>query len=196
MFGFLINKNKMTQNLIVDLDETLIHTFTNRAKFDAFECKYGEIKYDFGELYGVLRPNVKSFIAWCSGNYNQIGVWSAGKREYVEIIVDLLFKGRKPAFVWCWENCDSYVNEYGLNLYHKPLEFVYDLVPGFTPKNTIFIDDALHSELCNAGNMIVVPPFHPEEFGGGPDIAFIKVKKLLKTLKTAKDVRLVEKKLN
>lgn len=186
----------MGQNIIIDLDETLIHTFTNREKFDAFEPKYGEIKYDCGNIYGVLRPNVQSFLAWCSGNYENVGVWSAGKKQYVEWIVNLLFRGRKPTFVWCWDDCDSYTNEYGMNIYHKPLEFVYDLNPGFNPTNTIFIDDALHSELCNAGNMIVIPPYNPEELNHTPDSSLVGLKKILKILKKSKDIRLTEKKLN
>lgn len=185
----------MEGNIVIDLDETLLHTYTDRAKFEAFQPKYGEEKFDLGRFYGVLRPNVKSFIGWCSGNFKEIGVWSAGQQEYVDEIVDLLFKGRKPTFVWCWDDCDSYTNEDGRAVYHKPLEFVFDLIPGFTPKNTLFIDDSAHSDICNAGNMITITPFNPEDAPQVPDNSMAELKRVIKKYKKVKDVRLVEKKI-
>lgn len=183
------------KNLVIDLDETLLHTFTDRTLFDKFEPKYGEIKYEVGNFFGVLRPNVKSFLGWCAGNFKEIGVWSAGKKEYVESIVDILFTGRKPTFVWNWNDCDVYINEYNTLIYHKPLEFIFDLYPQFNPRNTIMIDDSFHSELCNAGNMITITPFNPELMDQIPDKSLLELKKTLKTLKKIKDVRTVDKKI-
>jgi len=183
------------KNLVIDLDETLLHTYSDRGLFENFEPKYGERKFELDHCYGVLRPNVASFLGWCAGTFKHIGVWSAGQKDYVNDIVDLLFTGRKPTFVWCWEDCDAYVNDYGTMIYHKPLEFVFDTYPQFTPRDTIFIDDALHSELCNAGNMITITPFNPELMPQEPDSSLLDLKKFLKTFKKTNDVRTIDKKI-
>lgn len=179
----------MKQNLVIDLDETLIHTFRNRETFDSYQPQYGEIKYNLDDIFGVKRPNVDSFLAWCAGNYENIGVWSAGEYEYVNIIVDLLFTGRKPTFIWSWDDCDIYHDKSGNVIYNKPLEFVYDLYPEFTPLNTIFIDDASHSNICNAGNMITIKHYNPEIDGCIPDSHLLTVKSIMKKMKNSIDVR-------
>jgi len=187
------------QNLVLDLDETVLHTYNNYERWAQFECKYGEEKFQWPCItnqdivfYGVLRPNIKSFLGWCSGNYDQIGIWSAGKKEYVETMVVNLFTGRRPDFIWSWDDCDAYYDGSELT-FTKPLEFVYDSIPNCNPKNTIFIDDADHSDLCNAGNMITITPFNPERFKQVPDTSLLTLKKFLRVCKNKKDIRTIEK---
>src|SRR3989338_4538064 len=46
-------------------------------------------KYDF---WWIIRPHVEEFLIFCFSYFRVVAVWSAGKRPYVEGIVDHLFR--------------------------------------------------------------------------------------------------------
>ncbi|QIN54286.1 DNA-directed RNA Pol II C-term-like phosphatase [Cedratvirus kamchatka] len=165
--------------IVLDLDETLVHTFTNidqaieygiftdpelRSRSYYIELTDVSIEKGVGEktrLWGVVRPYVKEFLSFCFTYFRVVGVWSAGKKDYVEAIVDLLFRDLScPNFVYTFDDC----YKEGLN-YSKPLEKLYQEtnIGAFVPKNNILcLDD--RDDVCrhNIHNAIIIPPYQPE----------------------------------
>lgn len=175
--------------IVLDLDETLVHTFTDieqaieygiftdpelRSRSYYIELTDVSIEKGTGEktrLWGVVRPYTKEFLSFCFTYFRVVGVWSAGKKDYVEAIVELLFRDLSPPnFVYTFDDC----YKEGLN-YTKPLEKLYreTNIGVFVPQSKILcLDD--RDDVCrhNIHNAIIIPPYNPknlEEIKGDDD---------------------------
>lgn len=147
--------------IVLDLDNTLVYC----------ECYGGapapmsptRVKQFTINLQGIdyvvkVRPGVDAFLTEMRKMFDKVIVWSAGHREYVDMIVDNIFKpvGYMPDLVWARENCDELVPG---QMYTKPL--VNLVTAGIISKisEVVIIDDLRTSVSNNLENGIVIPEF-------------------------------------
>jgi TFIIF-interacting CTD phosphatase-like protein len=86
--------------LVLDLDETLIHTTNKCTKH---QCDHIDLCVVFESGKKDVKVHIRShaydLIAWCCHNNIKIIVFSAGIKEYVEGICNQLFKDYKPIHI-------------------------------------------------------------------------------------------------
>lgn len=183
------DKNRaVPKTLILDLDETLVHSWENPQFLEAHKIYYDptvyrkfhpvgshQIAYSMlldvapgkqSRIWGLHRPHLYEFLTFASEYFDSIILWSAGLRDYVEEINKGIFLEaglRPPKVVWSRENCANYQG-----LYHKPIfSLVTDLAnrPFTTfqidPRWTLIVDDKIHTFKENPQSGILIPPYHP-----------------------------------
>jgi len=177
-----------------DLDETFVHTFDNYKAFTALNVAnrvdlmpYRHRFYSFdlidtfapagtGEIFqqwGVIRPGAREFIRFANQYFRGIIVWSAGKPEYVEKIVDRLWEGlRHPAIVYASNHCRNDLKQKKI----KPLvNLIKESAPYFPDApirwdNLWALDDNPSTMCRNETNGILIPSYDPEVFFDGTNI--------------------------
>lgn len=173
--------------IVLDLDETLVHS---NEKIDdlerlkimedpslldlrrrTYQITMDDVVYKRGTgvktvMWGITRPHVKQFLINCFSYFKVVAVWSAGKRKYVDAIVDFLFKDiKRPHVVYSYDECERTPN----GLLVKPLRKMIQNEPGLDKfmslKNTFIIDDRntvyQGFENDNPNNGIQIPPYKP-----------------------------------
>ena len=172
--------------IVLDLDETCVHTFTEPMEriaelglytnpefmdlrrriymlnVDDVCCgdKRGQGKQY--ELWGVMRPHLKEFLLFCFSYFRIVAVWSAGQPKYVEAICDVIFRDiRPPHVIFAYHDCKFSGDEI-----EKPLQKMIDSDPVLqrymSLSNTLALDDRASTfRNVNPDNGIVIPPYHP-----------------------------------
>ena len=116
-------------------------------------------KYDF---WGVTRPHINEFLIFCFSYFKIVAVWSAGKRPYVEAIVDHIFKDINPPHV-IFTHDDIEVGPGGHIL--KPLTKMIESNPvlrrNMSLQNTLALDDNSMTFSENHDNGILIPAYLP-----------------------------------
>lgn len=173
--------------LVLDLDNTLVRSFTDDdienswthlkelrifddpTLYDLRSRVYILNLLDIGrsrkgsgdveKLWGIVRPGAFEFIDFIHRYFQDIYVFSAGHKKYVEQIVDFLFKDyRKPSIIYSREDCVDDNNHH-----MKPLTKIYHATQGSCSYlNTYIIDDIQGSFACNMDNGILIPKYDPE----------------------------------
>lgn len=152
--------------IVLDLDETLVHTNVNDVDMEqlknlgimsdpnlldlrrrTYQITMDDVVYKKGEgvkttMWGIVRPHVKEFLISCFSYFKVVIVWSAGKRKYVDAIVDFLFKDiKRPHVVYSYDQCERTSN----NLIVKPFAKMIENEPGLSKymslDNSFMIDD-------------------------------------------------------
>lgn len=161
-------RSKNGKHLVLDLDETLVHSFDSGDRFHDFsgeltpeqQKRIYTIKFSDGDIVGYVRPYVEDFLEVAFDEFESVGVWSAGTKSYVEKIVELLFRGRPLKFVMSRDECNELQIDKGdIPCRFKPLENIYASHPTHNDKNTLIIDD--RKDICslNCMNNIQLPMF-------------------------------------
>ena len=146
-FEFSSNK----QLLILDLDETLIHSDLD-LKYSAHD-KYIELS-DGSVIPLNIRPYVKEFLEFCL-DYFDIVIYTASCSDYADPILDYLedeIKGKFFKYRLYREHCVVYGNFFikDLIIFNKPLE------------KTIIVDNNLFSFSHYLNNGVLVTSFYNE----------------------------------
>ncbi len=164
------------ETIILDLDETLIHSETN-AKVMA--------NPDFtfviaGEKYYVRkRPGLDKFLAYVFSHFKTVGVWTAATKDYANKIVNNIFTPEQKAQLKYFMSRKHIIDG------QKPLQRIFDQAgdaKGINNKqgetcttctkyNTIMIDDNPDVLSNNPGNAIQVPQW----LGKGKDDYLFKL---------------------
>lgn len=159
--------------IVLDLDETLVHSETIRTQDwtplskelvltpDQHERFYD---LDLGDDYRVIgfeRPYCQEFLTYCLRYFDPVIIWSAGSRDYVELMISHIFQNqvRSPHTIFAWENCDVTIDKEGNKNARKPLQFIYNRFPKCNEKNTLFIDDREDYAEKDLLNWICIPPY-------------------------------------
>lgn len=175
-------KTLTEHNIVLDIDATLLHTqdggydfenlnvYTNPSRFKIrhkiYHMNLVDVTNNPGEgsitsLSGVYRPFLKEFLDFCFEYFNNVIIWSAGKRKYVEECCRLMFPIHKPALIYTWDDCD-YSNK-GL---FKPLKNIFNddklKELNINEKNTFHLDDRDDVYSLNKNNGIQIPEFECE----------------------------------
>jgi len=116
-------------------------------------------KYDF---WGVTRPHIHEFLIFCFSYFKIVAVWSAGKRPYVEAIVDHIFKDIRPPHV-IFTHDDIEIGPSGH--VEKPLTKMIESNPvlrrNMSLQNTLAIDDNSMTFYLNHDNGVLIPAYDP-----------------------------------
>ena len=173
--------------IVLDLDETLVHTsdknltelrslriMSNPETIDLRNRVYelnlddaASLKKGQGiktELWGITRPHVKEFLIFCFSYFKVVAVWSAGKKKYVEAIVDFLFRDiKRPHIIYHRGHC----YERSVNQHTKPLEKMIRSEIGLSKymslENTFIVDDRESVYISeNPSNGIQIPAYNPD----------------------------------
>lgn len=167
--------------LVLDLDETLVHTLEttdwisklgiysdSKAQIlrnRVYKLTLDDVVDELGsgvvsELAGILRPHLRDFIIFAFMYFRIICVWSAGQRKYVHEIVRIIFADlREPNLIFSFDDCKH------SERIEKPLEYMFN-VPGIdaymNARNTFVLDDRFDTfNRVNPQNGIVIPVYNP-----------------------------------
>lgn len=235
LYGFSrpVQKNACPTTLILDLDETLVHSWENPNFLEQYAIyedpsiyrKFHpigshQIAYSMllempgnkiSKIWGLHRPHLYEFLKFASEYFDNILVWSAGIRPYVDEIAKQIFleSGLKsPKIVWARDRCANYQG-----YYHKPISDVMTELSkrpyttfNIDPKWTFIVDDKSHTFMQNPQNGILIPPYHPgkdrkysvptlQDLLDRSDTALIQLKTWLEKpeVRNAEDVRILNK---
>jgi TFIIF-interacting CTD phosphatase-like protein len=166
--------------LILDLDETLIHSL-GRPLATAPD-------FMLGPYHVYRRPNLADFLARCAERYT-LAVWSSAGSEYVDGIVKNIFPDApQPAFVWSKSRCTTRMDaELRDEVYLKDLSKVKRL--GFNLSRILIVEDEPRKVARHYGNAIIVEPF----MGASDDAELAFLGRYLDKIHEAPNFRQVEK---
>lgn len=166
--------------LILDLDETLIHSVETPFEHQADFC--------FGKFYTYKRPYLREFLEFCFEHF-EVAVWTSSTTAYAEEIVkNILTAEQKLTFLWTRSRCTiSFDEELGESYYSKKLDKVRKR--GFDLNSIIAIDDSPRKWRYSYGNLIRVTIFE----GDRKDEELDLLMKYLLQLKDVVNVRETEK---
>ena len=142
------------ETIVLDLDETLIHSETNPDMMTNpdFIFKIDGIKY-----FVRKRPGLDLFLLYIIKSFKIIGIWTAATKDYAEKIVNNIFtkdQRKKLKFFMTRKHCLK--NK-------KPLQRIFDSDNNSyecTKYNCIMIDDNPYVLENNPGNAIQIPQFN------------------------------------
>jgi TFIIF-interacting CTD phosphatase-like protein len=173
--------------LILDLDETLIHS-TETPLPQA-------VDFSVYSYYVYKRPQLDIFLATCLELFD-VAVWTSAGTEYATKIVENIFLDPKVLkFVWSGERCsiasninyDQIDGEYPPYYSRKPLKKVKR--QGYKLESIIVIDDTPKKWEMSYGNLVTVKPFKGDEVDRELEHLLI----YLKILKEVENIRCIEK---
>jgi FMN phosphatase YigB (HAD superfamily) len=140
----------MKKTVVLDIDRTLVHSVEKYRLNVEWMNKFEWI--DIISHISFLRPNVREFINLLFDKGYNVGIFTAGSREYAKQIVDELFKERKPLFIFSNEEYDEAFKLYGRL---KPVEYIEEGYPG----ECILIDDSNTIKNDNPEKCYRIKPF-------------------------------------
>lgn len=172
-------EDKCDKLLILDLDETLIHSSIN-----VLDTPYD---FTFDKYFVYERPLLRQFLTDISKHFT-VGIWSSAGDEYVNEIVQVI----KPddvqfEIVWARSRCSLRRDFDGEYDYEKRLDKLKK--KGFTLEQMLIVDDTPSKSRTNYGNAIYIKEFTGDK--NDRELQFLY--DYLLTLKKVENVRPIEK---
>jgi len=174
--------------LVLDLDETLIHSVGFGFEGDP---PLEDVGVDFyaDEFFGVYkRPGVDQFLTWALESFRGVGIWTAGTLDYALDIVPNLCDLDALTFLWGRERCGS-----RRDLETQETNWVKDIRKlrklGYDRSQILCVDDTPENFARSYGNYIYIQPFE----GNPADAELARLARYLETLGPVPNVRSVEK---
>lgn len=176
---------------LMHLRKRIYHVVVEDLEKPGYGSKY--------EMWGITRPHLQEFLEFCFSYFKLVIVYSAGKRQYVESIVDHIFKDLPyPHLVLSYDDIKK--NKDGDVI--KPITSVIggnDLTKKYVRNtNTLGLDDLKSTYSENKGNGILIPAYEPElneRSLAADDDALLKLQDwlMLPEVMNSKDVRSLNK---
>lgn len=179
----------MDRLLVLDLDETLIHTESVPDEWAIhldFDFKFKGVGKSL--FYTKKRPFLEDFLNYAFKNFH-IGIWTAAGKDYAKNIIKGIGINEKDlVFLYTQENCTikmnlDYSNYYGVKDLKKIKKYGYDL------KRTLIVDDVKETASNNYGNLILISNFT----GDIDDVELLKLINYLEKIKDESNYRRIEK---
>jgi TFIIF-interacting CTD phosphatase-like protein len=153
-------------NIILDLDETLIHAHSNRVpSFDfvisvVAQTPIGPIS---NQYWIKKRPGLPNFLRFIYKNFKTVSYWTAGTADYAhKILVGILTPKQMSKTAIVYSRCHLKVAS-ATGRYYKPLSRIFRTKEAqrlnINKKNSIMIDDNAHNFIRNVGNGMLIQPF-------------------------------------
>ncbi len=155
------------KGIILDIDRTLVHSVEKHVVRmkpgreqewkDMFEW------FDIDSHITFLRPKVWELIDFLFNEGYEVGIFTAGSKEYAEQIVEGLFAGRNLKFVYSVDDYNKCIDKYWRAKYIKYVAENYPLTPeGFGAKGDgewVIVDDASNVKISNGDLCYNIKPF-------------------------------------
>lgn len=180
--------------LVLDLDETLIHTV---APFGCRELKHKPHFGIFGGYVVYRRPGVQEFLDECFQKFREVALWTAGTRPYAFEVLPHLCDTSNFSFVWGREKC-TWHRVFDMDSTHNSdtwthghwLKDIRKLKrKGYAQEQILFVDDSPHNFKRSYGNYVPIRKF----LGDPEDRELERLSRYLDTLGPVPNVRTVEK---
>ena len=147
-------------NLILDLDETIIHS----VQFKSFKKKNGQHsdkhkKFQMDDDYIVhYRPYLDEFLDFIFENFN-VSIWTAACKQYSIHIINKIMNTKKLDYVF-FEDHVSMASKTTNCL--KKLDILWDVykLPNYHQQNTFILDDNSDVYTCQPSNCLKIPMFN------------------------------------
>lgn len=172
--------------LILDLDETLIHSRTIGSEHEHdFRCS---------NYYVYKRPNIDQFLDFIALHF-EVGIWTSANSEYAKCIISNIFPADyKLNFIWSRERCTIRYIHPSESIDMDPHIYIKDLQKikkqGYDLAKVLFVDDSSKQLQRNYGNLIHINRFSWEE---NDDELELLEAYLMTLLNEQDDIRKVEK---
>ncbi len=184
--GFFFCKNCLKTisklAIVLDLDETLIHTTRDISKFTSSF----DFTNDTASLFTYKRPGLDTFLDIVFQNYD-VYIWTAGSEEYADYILENILNTCKHKPLRVLSSCDTVSKMqgcYGDKVSLKPLSIIRkDL------SRIVMIDDKQDSFSCNFDNGYKIRGFqNPDEQFNDQELLQCTI--MLEKIAPLQDVRL------
>jgi len=171
--------NKMI-NVVLDLDATLISALSRKELNKKKQAKKME-KFKYSDMEGYYtvfeRPYLQEFLDYLFTNFN-VSIWTAASKDYALFIIDKIIApketNRKIDFIFFSYHCNwSKKIKNGT----KDLTMFWDIhkMNGYTPSNTVILDDYDEVRDTQPGNCIEAVPFDFLDKGSEDDTFLKKI---------------------
>ncbi len=180
--------------LILDMDETLLHTecfessdYIPEGSYD-FKFPMGEYSGDQTWYFTIKRPFLDEFMKYAFDNF-KVAIWTAGGSDYADTVISKCGVDKtKLEFFWTRERCTIKRDyETGNNYGEKNLSKVRNL--GWNLDRVLIIDDVAKTASNNYGNLIRIS----EYFNSSKDTELLKLMNYLEIIKDEPNFRTIEK---
>lgn len=144
------------KNIILDIDETLIHTKMTKCANTDHVFSIEKTKY-----YVLYRPHLREFINFIFTNFETINIWTAATYDYAKNIISrilssmLIDKDQLPKLKFF--NTRQQVSKDGSKKLSKLFNTDYAKSLNINESNTIMIDDKPSVFNYNTGNGFIIP---------------------------------------
>lgn len=170
--------NTRVQNIILDLDETLIYS-------SSFPINNHKPSYIINGINVYLRPYIKVFLSFCFNNFKTVNIWSNGTHEWVKPNIENILRFTK---LNCYRYKIGFVrtrihSEISNMTIYKNLNTVWNDI--LTPQNTIVIDDRINNYERSPGNCVQIKPYNVVY----RDFELLKIINFLLKMRLENDVR-------
>ena len=176
--------------LVIDLDETLIHTSFKKISNSELRIKFNPelSNKKFIEAYIRIRPGVTEFLSQLS-NYYDLYIYSSSSKNYLNRIIKYVDKKNLIKKCYCRDDCITYVENTGQD-FNEP-DVIYKYVKDLTIinkdlRNIVFIDNDITNFTLQERNGIPIKSFYDDY----DDIELYKLIPILKNLSGFHDVRI------
>jgi RNA polymerase II subunit A small phosphatase-like protein len=175
--------------LILDIDETLIHTENVPDEYaDQYDYDF-KFKGNGKSLYYTKkRPYLDQFLDFAYANFD-IAIWTAAGEDYArEILKNIRVLESSLKFFYTRDNCTiklsyDYSDYYGVKNLNKLKKKGYDL------NQVLIVDDKAGTAVNNYSNLILIKPFTDDN----DDTELLKLISYLQTIKDESNYRRIEK---
>lgn len=168
--------------LILDLDETLIHSSMDEPDWWDFTFQKGDQIF-----YTQRRPFLKEFLSNVKINFD-LAIWTAASYDYAhEIVKNIGLDEDDLIFFYHKEMC-TLRYDYDMQNYYgiKKLEKIKPFRP---LERVLIVDDIMETAHHNYGNLIRIKPFN----GDRDDVELLKLISYLERIKDEPNFRRIEK---
>ena len=170
---------KTNKTIVLDIDQTLLCTFSDDALFDSLKIMKDKKLMDIRErayflklydadgkkgngttmtLGGVYRPNLSVFLRFCFAYFDNVVVWSAGEYDYVHAVCKNMFRSlQSPKLIFTLRDCES-----SRGKPTKPLVKISTLL-NIDISKMFILDDKTYTFYPNQKSGILIPGYDPEE---------------------------------
>lgn len=171
MYQFNQTYERANQNIVLDIDGTLLHTLFYPER-DAFLSEMDNVL--LGDTFSTVhlnvewsrittfRPYLQKFLAYCQFRFNKKIIWSAGGLINVQLMTSAMTSNSPIKFDTMLSSDDTPVTA-AQSCGAKDLYKLYTLFPEMNASNTLILDDNESTFAGDINNGITIPQFNNEK---------------------------------
>lgn len=175
------------KNIVLDLDETLIHSYMDKDKIEKYYelnpqrfsmlRRRGDLKeiiierfdekgrLDSYKFWLLKRPHLTEFLKFLNDEFKHVIIWTAGTCDYAHHVVAYIYKKipKKPFMILSRDDLLKVKQDGQSTPYHtKPLNKIFNKNLGIDISNTVILDNLHINFDKNKYNGITIPHFEPK----------------------------------